>query len=420
MKYFLRVLLVLVISAGIVFGVYYYQNGEIAPSSGEKASLTTVSKPPATEKAATRTLLAKIKKEKLALYKTDDGVLLRLKGKEYTFGGFSSDIEKEKPTLCYADVDSDGEKEILIRAVSGEDATNGKLLYSIYVLNPVKGGFDITMASQDTWFDVLSQYVRIDLKQLGMSKKFLQLAMISKEKAIRYDKKTGVAKNGYKGFARAMQKADGSWAKLSAMEKGTGDFTLDKNGKISVNIELRAKYEDVSELQPFGSIYFEFSVNKENKFYVTAKSMRFIPQDRYRVVPPATKAVPGFSYTLKNSSKADSERELVWIKYSPEIESDTIEQTESLGDESTDIRYADKIQITNDRVVITAKKGNTFGREPASKGEFSVDVTSGEYKGVDIAYSASLNENANVLTIVLDRPYSADMLKNIEISYGSR
>ena len=62
MKYFLRILIVLVLAVGVVFGVYYYTNQD-AFEKNDAPKLTTVSKPAATEKNSNRVLLASLEDE---------------------------------------------------------------------------------------------------------------------------------------------------------------------------------------------------------------------------------------------------------------------------------------------------------------------------------------------------------------------
>ena len=80
MKYFLRVFIVLVLAAGVIFGVFRYTHPE-AFENNSTPELTTVSKPAATEKNSNRVLLASLKDEDFYLYKGSKGVLLQHCGK---------------------------------------------------------------------------------------------------------------------------------------------------------------------------------------------------------------------------------------------------------------------------------------------------------------------------------------------------
>lgn len=39
MKYILRILIVLIVSAGVICGVYYHQHGSLTPGSGDRKSV---------------------------------------------------------------------------------------------------------------------------------------------------------------------------------------------------------------------------------------------------------------------------------------------------------------------------------------------------------------------------------------------
>ena len=134
MKYVLRVFVVLVLAAGIVYGVFRYTNPEAFVNNNAEV-LTTVSKPAATEKNSNRVLLASIEKEDLYLYKGSKGVLLKHGKNEVTFTNWSKFIDAEEPEMHWADFNGDGSKELLIKAVS-EKKENGDFLYELYLLLP--------------------------------------------------------------------------------------------------------------------------------------------------------------------------------------------------------------------------------------------------------------------------------------------
>ena len=106
MKYFLRVLLVLVIAVAVVCGFYTYKNGGIEKSTAD-TSLTTVTKLAATEKNGNKTLIASLKNEGFYLYKSDGTKILEHDSKSYEFKNWNIDEHAEEPKMYYMDFDGD-------------------------------------------------------------------------------------------------------------------------------------------------------------------------------------------------------------------------------------------------------------------------------------------------------------------------
>ncbi|MBQ8077507.1 MAG: hypothetical protein IJ235_03910, partial [Eubacterium sp.] len=156
MKYFFRILLTLVLAVGVVFGIYYYTNGNPFAQQSD-VRLTTVSQQPATEKNANKELLASVGNYKL--YKGTTGVILTHGKDEYEFDNWSGLIDAQTPKMYVTDFDSDGNEDLLIRAVSAEDKSSGEFTYDIYVLKPVIKDsrivkYDVFCADQTTWEDI--------------------------------------------------------------------------------------------------------------------------------------------------------------------------------------------------------------------------------------------------------------------------
>ena len=423
MKYFLRVLIVLVLAAGIVFGVFRYTHPE-AFVNNNTAELTTVSKPAATEKNSNRVLLASLEKENFFLYKGSKGVLLKHGKNEFTFTNWSSFIDAEEPEMIYADFNKDGKKELLIKAVS-EKKENGSFLYEIYILIPKtdsqgKEAFDVVFASRNTWSSILDNNIVEEMHQLKNCKKIIQFSMNSKSKGIVYDKETGIAKTGYSGYVRALQNSKGEYMTVESWSKGDGLYYISKNNKISIDIDVNVAYKGTSKVQKAGSIYFEIFLNENNKFQVTEKSMVFKPADNFRVSDPTVTAENTWQYVEKNSNASlpETNTSIRWIKYTIDYNPDDLTTTKDFSTDISDLNKIEKIKLTESFVELTAKKDVSFDKNAVEKGEFSVAIDD----NLDIDYTAEIDSSGKkeVLRINFDKAYPQNEIKKLTINYGTK
>ncbi|MBQ9517093.1 MAG: hypothetical protein IJR60_03360 [Eubacterium sp.] len=427
MKYFFRVLFTLVLAVGIVFGVYYYTNGNPFEKQ-ETVQLTTVSQQPATEKNADRQLLAQLKKEGYKLYKGTTGIILTHGKDEYEIENWGSLNDTKPPKMYLTDYDGDGTDEILVKAVSTENASTGEYTYEVFLLKPelkdsrvVK--YNVYCANQSTWEDILANQIREEISQLKTCKKYLQVSMDSKSKAISYDSKTGIAKSGYNGYARALQNGN-EYLTMQTWSKGKGVYSINKDKEICISVEVNISYKDSQTVQTAGHINFKLAFTSDRTFAVKEKTMNFKPESKYVVADPTVVTTEQWNYAENNSVKTPVGNDAVidWIKYKPEFKSDVIEQTISLAEESTDIKNIQKVMITESYVELTAKSGFTFDSDVYGKGDFSIVITDGANNKYDIAYTASVMEvnGVQVLKITFDRAYARSDISSIEINYGAR
>ncbi|MBR1762358.1 MAG: hypothetical protein IJ731_03205 [Eubacterium sp.] len=423
MKYFLRVFIVLILAAGVIFGMFRYTHPEELQSNNSQ-KLTTVSKPAATEKNSNRVLLASLEKDGYYLYKGSKGVLLRHGKNEFTFTSWSRLIDAEPPLMRLADFNEDGKDELLIRAVS-EKREDGSFIYEIYLLIPKtdtngKEAFDVVYASKNTWTSILNNNIIEEVRQLKSCNKIIQFAMNTKDKSIAYDKATGIAKSGYAGYARALQNDKGQYMTIDKWTKGNGIYQVSDDNKISVSIDINISYKDSTKVQSAGIVYFELFLNSKNNFQVTERSMVFKANKEYRVSNPKKTAKEPWSYTENNSDKNPSKAQEViqWIKYSPDFSSDIITQTKDLNPEISDINKIQKIKLTENFAELTAKSGCSFEEKSVNTGEFSV-ILNDKY---DISYTAEIikTKNGEILKITFDKAYPQSEIKKITINYGAK
>ena len=423
MKYFLRVLIVFVLAAAVVFGVFRYTNPE-AFSNGADSGLTTVSKPPATEKNSNRVLLAALEEDNFYLYKGSKGILLKHGENEFTYTNWSKFIDAEEPEMHFADFNNDGKKELLIKAVS-ETKDDGSFIYEMYILTPTtdsegKERFEVSCASRNTWGNIIDNYIIEEMRQLKSCKKIVQFAMNAKKDTIQYDSTTGIATNAHTGYFRALQDGKGNYMTVDKWNKGDGIYSVNKDEKICINIDIVISYKNSEKVQNAGTIYFELFLNEKNTFQVTEKTMVFKPNKEYRVSDPTKTAQESWSYTENNSNHSASTAEEVvkWIKYTPDYSSEVFTQTKDYSAEVSDMNKIKSMYICEGYAELTAREGCSFDRDAINSGEFSV-ILNDKY---DISYTAEIKtaEKNEVLLITFDKKYPQQDVKKIVFNYGTK
>lgn len=427
MKYFLRVLLVILLVIAVIFGANYFFNG--APEKKEGTNiLTTVTKAPATEKNSDRVLLASLKKEDFYLYKSNTTVILRHHDMEYKFENWSSMIDEEPPQMFYGNFDSDDEKELVVKAVAEIDSQTKEYVYNIYLLNPYKDKngntqYTVTMASRSTWVDILDNFITAELSQLKSCSKFVQFSMNKADESITYDKKTGIAKNGHNGYARALQNTQGQYMHVDKWSRGVGVYTI-KGNKIFVDIAIDINYKNSTFVQKAGFIHFQLALDKSNRFYPAEKSLKFTAAEDYRISDPTVTADVPWSYTENNTDTTASQNDKIinWVKYDTKYDKNITTQSVSFNADATDNSSIDKIVITESYMELTSKDGYSFDEQAAKNGEFSVVINKGAKDEFDISYTAQVikNKNNQILKITFDKKYPQSEINSISVNLGTK
>lgn len=422
MKYFLRILLVLVVAVAAVYGVYQYNNS--GDSTGGD-NITTVTKAPATEKNGDRVLLAQYGDE-FKLYKSGNIVILNANGKDYEFENWSSDIDAKEPELYYEDFDADDEKELAVRAVSdvkGEDYT-----YNLYFLDPEKDdngdtSYNVTVATRSTWSEMLEDTVLVELSQLKSCNKIGQLAMNYADDGVSYNKDTGIVTKGHSGYFGVLQDG-GNYLTIDGWSKGDGIYTIDKNNKINLDIDVNVTYKGSAVVQKAGKIHMQLNLQKNGGFLTAPKSLKFVAYDEYKVSDPTTVADKAWSFTENNSNKAvpGGSATIGWINHKINYDSTVTTQTVNYSTAQTDINGIEKIVLTDKNISLTAKKGCTFDNSSAGSGHFSVIINEGTKSEYSIAYKASVDKSGakEVLTISFDKSYPQSEIKTVSVNYGTK
>jgi len=423
MKYFLRIVLVLFLAAAAVTGVYYYTTGNTPSFLGgnKDLALTTVSKPPVTEKYAALTLL--LAQDNYALYKSGDLVVLQVDGKRYEFIGWTDSIDLETPELYQLNLDDDADEELIIRAYAGTDINNEKI-YNVYILNKSDDpeiGYDVIILDESIANQLVSRYIYSEIGQLENCKKTVQLAMVPNISGagIVYDNATGIATNAHTGYFRALQDETGAYLDVAVWNRGTCAYTVNNDGTVHAAMAVLVSYNGSSETQLAGILSMDIEAASNTEIAITDKSIRFTPNSSYAVSTPTLEAVADWKFTENNTATATS-KTIAWIKHKPTFSQDTLTQTINGAEELGDMNAVASVTMTSTEVLLKAKDGVTFDKSIANSTQYSVIINRGSETEYDIAYTCSLNEAQTELTITFDRAYAKSEIITVEINYGTK
>lgn len=435
MKYFVRVCIVLLIAAGIVFGFsYYYREKKNSENIVLTTQLITTTKPNETTTSAEKVIYDD-NGFRLTIYK--DKGYAEYNNVKKEIGGFEWALSQSSIDFYYGDYDNDKEKELLILYAAPSYELNNSLISQdkenfennhrfALLLKPVvdeqgKQDFDIVYADQNTWKKPFEQAINAKMNQLQSCDKYLQFVMDDNDVELKYDKKTGISSNKHVYYAKALnnENKDG-YKKFVKWSKGEGNYYVDKNGALRLNIMVLAYYDDSNGAQYVGDIQSGVSINKKGKFTITPKTIEFAPKDRY-VMPDVRNNNPKkFTYVLNNTSSntiTTNDNLIDWINASFDIQNGINEQSVSFGELDSQIKCVDKVKITQTSIVLTAKEGFVFSDRVVNSGDYSVVIGNDD----DITYKAEILErdSRSVLKITYDKKYSRDELKNVKLKFGA-
>lgn len=425
MKNFLKILFVLVASAGIVCYAYYGIHGKLPIN--EVAPETTVTKAPATEKFGNKLLISSIPGDDIYLYKVGNNVLLTVDSKQFEFDNWSSDIDAVEPQIFYENFDEDDENEIVIKAV--EYKSNKDFVYCVYYLDPVmKNGklkdFDVSFMNRSTWVGILDSLLVEEVSQLKTSSKIVQFTMNHKSIGITYDKNTGLATNGYSGYFSALQDKNGKYLTIADWDMGIGEYTVSADNCIFVDIPITVSYKETKDVQLAGKIHFQLEKSNKGNIVVSQKSLVFVPNSDYLVSSQENYAREPWSYTERNSDSIvdEDDTNLDWIKYKTAFDHSITTQTISYSSATTDIKNCSMLTVTESYVEIVAKPGCKFSNS-ANKGEFSVIINEGKNNQFDISYTAEIStdkKGVETLRINFDKKYTKGEISTLTVNYGAK
>ncbi|MGN0522177.1 MAG: hypothetical protein ACI4IQ_06025 [Eubacterium sp.] len=429
MKYYSkRSLAIGVIILIAVIGVFafsmQYRNKDI----NNNIVLTTAIKNVDGAKGQERILIAENKEGDYQIYYDYETVYLTHKGVDKEFKGWLASVEEKTPEMFYKDYDGDGEKELLVKLVSGvdQDIYNVKTyVYSMFLFKAVDDEdgtfhYESIGATADTWRKPFESVIRSELTQLDSCKKFLQFVMDDIDTPLTYDSKTGISENKHVSFVSALTDSKKNYYTLSTWSRGKGIYELDEEGNISLDIEILANYEEVDSTQTIGDVHCDIDVI-DGEFAIVPKSIYFEPREGFMVSDPRESTDEKWSYKIKNNSATPTleSNEIDWIDASLELQSGVDEVAAYFGEMSSKVKAVDSIEFTQNAVILTAKSGYTFLERVVNNGVFSVTIKDGE-KEYDISYKASISEKdgKSILTITLDKNYPRETITTAKIKFG--
>lgn len=352
------------------------------------------------------------------LYLKNNIATLEYSGAKLEFDNWDRAIAVKVPELYYSDFDNDGIKEIIIRIVDNySDVTgNNEYSYALYLIKPEeKDGetvLNYTTAQASTWKTVFNNLVKFEVTQLIECKKYLQFAMNDSNKAINYDKKTGITDNKHVSYAQADCNNKKEFYTITRYNRGLGIYNIQENGTITLDVQVIINYEEVVGDYHIGNIHCDMMI-QDGVFMVKPKSISFVVLDSYKVTDPRDTAKNNWSYEYSNLSTTPSDKAVIKnIAYSFALPGSGARGNGYFGNMNDDIKYIDSIEFDESGVVLKAKSGCSFDAEQLDNGKFKAIINDNQ----DISYTAKINNNE--LIIHFDKTYDKEDLSAIEIKYG--
>lgn len=430
MKVYLRIVVVVLTAIAISFGMYFVSDSNSRKNENARSN-TTVTKAPVTEKLDDRILLAEAKKEDYRLYKQGDLVVLVHEGKDYTFENWSKYIDLEKPQIVIDNIDKDPEKEILIKMVGDVVEKTGERIYDIYVLNEAQDEktnekyYFVTLISNNTWIELLNIFVKMEISQLETCDKAIQVALAMSYSSINYDRDTGIA-DGYTAWFRALQDENGNYLKIKGWTKGVGQYTIEGDHVIKLQVPIYIQYEDTDEVQQAGVIKAHIGVTAEFEPFVFDHSMSFVASDDYLLHNRKIVAEKAWSFTEANSNTglySGGDKLIDYISYKTAYTQKNDKATTNFATNDTELNALSQIKITESYAELAAKSGYTFDEELVSKRKFKVIITDTERPGkkFDIVYDGKIRTDKSgnqILRINFDKKYPKENIETLEIVFS--
>ncbi len=368
---------------------------------------------------------------------TDDGEYqIYFDGKIVTIvhGDYRTEIKNldvsfkaEKPKAVSADIDNDGEKELLLRlyAISyNNDDSTRTTVYSINLYDPAVQNdekyFLRYTAYNSTWTNPFGESVRAEVTQLKNHSKILQYNMVDINDELQYDE-NGVAVGNYTGFATALCDSSKNYYTLKNWSYGYGIYDINEDGTITLDIQVVAEYEETDTNQIFGYIHCNV-VFSDYTFSIVPKKINFVAKEGCEVTDPRNMANDKWSVTINNltSTSGFQSNSIDWIENEFNVADLSSSQDQYFDTMSSKIKCLDKIKFSQSGITLTAKSGYTFSSQMADNGKFSAIINNDENKDIDISYKCVIKtvDGRSTLVITFDRNYSQQELESLKIVFG--
>lgn len=434
MKKTILIIVLTVAVIGLFVYSYQYRNNKIEQqdySISSSIADSTDTEQTTTEKSEKRVLVAEDKDNDYQIYY--DGANVDIVHGEYTrtFTSWSYAMECENPTIYCKDYDGDGEKELLLRVVNGKletqyDKNASPYTYALYLFKPVTTGtgektFTALTASADTWKTPFASAINCELTQLKNCNKFLQFTMDDADTAIEYNEKSGITTNKHVGYAMALCDSSKKYYTLSRWNRGVGIYNFDKNGNITLDIQVLVNYEEITDTQYIGDIHCEMNVS-DGKFGITPKTIVFNPIEKYSLTDPRDLAKVKWNCVINNESTNTNFKntEIDWIEAEFSLTNTSDQNSQYFETMPSKIKCVDTVKFTQGAVTLTAKDGYSFSEPIAESNRFSVIIHNGEKDEYDISYTCSVNnkDGKSTLTIKFDKTYDKEDFDKVLINFG--
>lgn len=433
MRYFLRILLVILICVAVVFGMYRFTDGKDT-SSGDN-TITTATKAPATEKGSDRILLAhqEYGEDVYDLYLQDNNTIFVHNGKEFVYDNWSKYIAVEAPEMYVGDFNRDSVvDDVALRVAGSVNSETGGYIYQIYVLSPAIDDdgnevYKLNVCNERTWKDKFNVEISLEISQMSSCKKIIQLAMSAKyrDSDITYDQETGAVDGDYIKYIAALRNDEGGYYNTDRWKYGESVYYINEDNEITVDTDVFVYYKDTTEIQNIGKLQCKLYLNSVNSFSFIPRSIIFKQNPKYR----ASSRKPGdgapWKYTETNYStysNIQGDTVIDWLTYEFTYNPEVSERSTSYANEGTEMRNISKFELTESYLKLYAKEGYTFSDIPAQKGDYRVFINpDNEDLKYDISMSATVEQvdGVDVLTIMFDKAYFADEPEYIKICYNT-
>lgn len=416
--------LVVLLTVSAVFCSYVFAQ-QAAKRNNSAASAVTVSQQPATEREGERVLLVESKEHDYHFYLQGDKVILMHNDKEYTFDGWSENIQLDTPVLVIKDADYDGEDELFIQVAAA--VKNDVIYHNVYALKRTvnedgEEKYNVDAFTAGTVNNVLDTRIKVELLQDPSCSKngIFTLAKISD--SIKYDRETGLPESNKYVF-RCLQDENHEYLTIKNWQKGLAECVLDSEDDVYVTIPTIVTYTN-GETQNAGQIKFKVTIDSNFNLTVVAKSMSFLSNKEYSLY--------GYSFdenkwssVINNSNKTSpSDKTIDYIELRASYLSEV--ETMDFSANNSDLNKLSSINANESEIELVAKKGCSFSSEMLEQKQFSVNLlfssktTDNNY---DISYEASVYKNKDgneVLKITFDKRYSQSIMNELTVKFGVR
>lgn len=434
MKKAIIAIAVLIVMIGAFVFSYQYRNQKISQQTSDITTALPTNKSDETSSDFASEpdktgLIAEDKENDYQIY--FNGELVTIVHGEYkrVFTSWAFAVKTEIPTIFCKDYDGDGENELLIRIINGVNESESgvrEYTYAIYLFKPITTNdgektFASYIAAKDTWKEPFDNLIKCELIQLKNCKKFLQFTMDDVKENIIYDEQTGITSNKHAAYAEALCDNKKQYYTFDRWSRGLGIFNIDDKGDITLDIQVFVYYEETKVEHHIGNIHCKIDFT-DKKFGIVPNTIVFNPLDETKVTDPRDTASSNWKCVINNASANTNFKntEIDWIETEFSLKNTSDENKQYFESLPSKIKCVDRIEFSQDSIILTAKKGYTFSQRMADKGAYSIILNSGEKDEMDISYTCSVvtEADSSTLKITFDKSYDKEDFDKVLIKFG--